>query len=446
MSEHARYSPSGAKKWMTCIGSPAMEHGQPDDSNVYTDEGTAAHALASMCLEGNKHPAAFLGRVLHIVNGVYDPTNKTGAAPKIGDVVRSFEVDADMVAHVNTYVCRVKEYAERGELLVEERVPIQQITGEKDAGGTADGIVILQDSATLELQVHDLKFGMGVKVYAEKNHQGMMYLLGALHKFEPVYGRPSKFRFVIHQPRLDHLDEWDCTYDELMEFAALAKKRAEDATSAFEFRANWIGKDNSYLTPGEHCKNAFCKARATCPALAKYVTDAVGADFEVLTTTKVSPEQAVSIQFSALDYEGMKKLGEKNAAVEIILDWCKAIRARVEGALFENHNSEKAQQALGFKLVEGKRGNRQWEDVEKVEAALKGMRLKSEEIYDMSVKSPTQIEKVLKDHPKQWAKVTKMVTQKDGKPSVTELNDKRPALVIKPTADDFVVTDGSDLV
>ena len=439
MSEHARYSPSGAKKWMTCVGAPAMEHGQPDDSSEYADEGTAAHALASMCLEGNKHPAAFLGRVLHVVNGVYDPKNTTGAAPKIGDVVRSFEVDTDMVAAVNTYAQRVKEYAERGELMVEQRVPIHQVTGELGACGTADGIVILQDGATLEFQAHDLKYGMGVKVYAERNPQCLMYLAGVVHELEPIYGRPTKLRAVIHQPRLDHLDEWDCTYDELMAFVAEAKERAGLAALAFEKRANWIGKDNSYLSPGDHCKTSFCKARATCPALQKFVSDTIGADFEVLAAPVSVEQKEANIPALPTD---LARLGKLNASVELILDWCKQVRARVEGALFENHNSDEAQAALGFKLVEGKRGNRQWEDEKKAEEALKAMRLKSEVIYDYSVKSPTQIEKALKtEHPKQWAKVSALVVQKEGKPSVTELKDKRPALVIKPTADEFEVTD-----
>ena len=64
MSEHAVYSPSGAKKWMTCSGSIAMEAGEPGDCNEYTDEGTAAHQLASMCLSAEALPSAYLGRIL----------------------------------------------------------------------------------------------------------------------------------------------------------------------------------------------------------------------------------------------------------------------------------------------------------------------------------------------------------------------------------------------
>ena len=437
MSQHAQFSPSGAKKWMACPGSVAMEFGEPDDSNEYSDEGTAAHALAAMCLTENRLPAAFLGRQLRVVDGVYDPTGQA----RVLKTQRTFPVDAGMVEHVTTYVLRVREYAERGELLVEERVPIGHITDEEDAEGTADGVVVLSDGATLEFQVHDLKFGRGVPVSAVKNPQGMFYLLGALQKFEPIYGRPSRLRFVIHQPRRDYLGEWDCTYDELMAFAAEARERAKVARFAFEQRLAWMPKkETGYLTPGQHCDDNFCKARAKCPALAKFVTDSVGADFEVLALT-----QPTDGSFKALIPTDLNALGEKYKAIEIISDWCKQIRAKVEAALFENNNSDKAQAALGCKLVEGKKGNRAWNDPDAAAEALKKMRLKVGEIYDFSLKTPPSIEKVLKEKPKRWAAMVKLISQKPGVPSVAELTDKRPPWAVKPTADDFA-TDGSDLI
>jgi hypothetical protein len=129
--------------------------------------------------------------------------------------------------------------------------------------------------------VHDLKFGRGVAVSAERNPQLMLYALGALRKFD-VLGTFKRVRLVIHQPRIqDAPSEWDCTVDELLAFSAEASKLARHAMTAYEFRANWMGKDNSYLQPSDDaCK--FCKAKATCPALAAKVVETVGADFEVL--------------------------------------------------------------------------------------------------------------------------------------------------------------------
>ena len=434
MSEHAVYSPSGAEKWATCAGSIAMEHGIPNDSNDYTDEGTAAHALSSMCLTEGKHPAAYLGRKLHVVNGVYD-ADYSGVPQGVGDAVRTFTVDTEMVAHVNTYVQKVLEYAKGNELQVEQRVPIDHVTGEQGAAGTSDAIVLTANGA--ELQVHDLKYGTGVKVFAKENKQGILYLLGALEQLRETLvltgePPPSRFRFVIHQPRLDWLDEWGCTYDELMEHAETLKQAAGLARIAFEFRENWMGKTTNYLRPGEHCKPAFCRARATCPALAQKVQDDVGADFDVLVA---GTPAALASRVPAADQLAL--LGQKFAALDLIQDWCKQVRARCEAVLFESHNAPEVQTALGIKLVAGKKGNRQWTDENEAAETLKKMRLKIEDIYDMSVKSPTVITKALKDTPKRLAKVTPLITQKEGQPTVTDLADKRPALVMSPVSDDF---------
>jgi len=451
MSAHAIYSPSGAKKWMTCVGSIAMEAGEPEECNEYTDEGTAAHQLSAMSLSANVPPAGYIGRVLEVVNGVYWPGGSAPLPPRLkghnADIRREFTVDADMVTPVHDYVNRIREYAAQGELMVEERVPVGHITNEEGAEGTADAVVYLDQDGG-ELQVHDLKYGRGVRVFAEKNPQGMLYLLGALHKFAPLYGAPKRFRFVIHQPRLYHLDEWSCTHDELMSFAAEASKKASAARHALETRKLWMGRDSSYLTAGAHCAKSFCRARATCPALAVFVSKAVGADFEVLAAasdpkrTDIKPDKAIA----ALIPTDLKALGEKGAVLDIIADWCKQVRAKIEAALFESMNSGQAQGALGFKIVEGKKGNRQWANEAEAEALMKKKRMKVEEIYDMSVKTPPAIEKALKDeHPAWWKELNALVTQKKGQPSVTELADKRPALVLTPVDDEFTVYGENDL-
>lgn len=437
MSEHARYSPSGAKKWLTCAGSVAMEHGEPNGGNEYSDEGTAAHWLAALCLTEGAHPAAYIGRQIHVVDGAV----RIAEAPE-GVVVRTFVVDAEFAGHVNEYVQRIRQFAKNNDAFYEERLPIGHVTGEEDAHGTGDAVIIAGNGH--EIQVHDLKFGRGVEVFAENNPQLMIYALGAVEKFSAVYGEPKRIRLAIHQPRIGHFDEWDCSYEELLKFKTFASERAGVATTAFEFRDNWLGKDDAYLTPGEHCKNSFCRARAKCPALAKFVTDTIGADFDVLVSKQVDVTKTPD-EGGVLPVD-LAELGRKNAAVDLIQDWCKQIRAKVEAALFEHDNNEKAQAALGFKLVQGKRGNRAWSDSSEVETLLKKMRLKTEEIYDFSVKSPTKILDALKDQPKRVAKLTPLVVQKEGQPHVAPLGDKRPALVLKPAADEFEAEDGSDLV
>lgn len=443
MSEyHAVHSPSGAKKRFACPGSLAMEAGMSNDGNDYTDEGTAAHALASMCLIDGSHPSGYLGRVLHVVDGVYvaDPTEAEQAHAG-GHVMRTYTVDVEMAGKVNVYVQSVRKFAEGNTLDAEQALPIGHVSGEEGATGTGDAIIVTADYK--ELQAHDLKYGMGVEVSAVENPQGMYYLSGALElhraEFEAIGEMPERFRFVIHQPRLDHLSEYSCTYDELMAWQEKARKAEDYARMALEQKESWIHtEDPPVLVPGEHCKSAFCKARASCPALDKFVQRSVQADFEVmLTDTKATTAARIPTD--------LKQLGAKFAVLDIVADWIKQVRARAEAALFDSNNASEVQQALGLKIVQGKKGNRAWDDAAAVEALLKKMRYKTEVIYDLSVKTPPALEKLGIIKPGHMEKLAEHIKQAEGKPSVAPLDDKRPALDITPKADAFAVEEGSDL-
>ena len=127
------------------------------------------------------------------------------------------------------------------------------------------------------------------------------------------------------------------------------------------------------------------------------------------------------------------------AAVDLVEQWCKAVRAEVESRLLQG------QEVPGYKLVQGKRGARAWTSAEEAEAILKSMRLKQDEMYDLKLISPTTAEKVLKESPKRWNRIAPLISQSEGKPSVAPESDKRPALVLGAVEDDFEqVTD--DLV
>jgi len=131
-------------------------------------------------------------------------------------------------------------------------------------------------------------------------------------------------------------------------------------------------------------------------------------------------------------------LSEKMAVLDIVDDWIKAVRGRVEYELL--HGNE----VPGYKLVQGKQGNRSWKDAEEAEAKLKSMRLKKEEMYNYTLISPTNAEKLLKDTPKRWASLQENIGRSPGQPSVAPVSDKRPALVIKPVADEFEAVDDEE--
>ncbi len=105
--------------------------------------------------------------------------------------------------------------------------------------------------------------------------------------------------------------------------------------------------------------------------------------------------------------------------------------------------------------MQGKRGNRQWNNADEAEQMLKTMRLKVEEMYDLKLISPTSAEKLTKAAdeagkpvigPRQWPKLAAMIGQKDGQPTIAPISDKRPALEIKPVADEFAAIVEDELV
>lgn len=434
---HAMLAPSAADRWMVCTGSVAMEAPLPDDTSEYADEGTAAHELAKWCLTQGKNAHAFQGRRIEIVNGVYYPGTGPLPANLFGQrlpIRRMFECDEDMATHVQKYVRLVCSLAMHGELLVEQKLPIGHITGEEGATGTSDAVILATRDD--ELIIVDLKFGRGVKVYAERNRQGMMYALGALEEYA-LLSDWKKVRIIICQPRLDHIDEFTCTVGDLVAFAKEAAGAAWDAMAMLDKRIPL------QLAPSlKGCM--FCKANAECPAKTKFVADAVGADFDVLSQADDSAGDGVTVGEVLLKDvvpADPVSLATKMKAIEIIEDWCKAVRARVESNLLAGVP------VPGYKLVQGKRGNRAWTDAGQVERLFKSFRLKTDQMYTYTLISPATAEKVLKAKPKQWAKAVELIGQADGKASVAEESDKRPALKLNDVAADFAnVEVGADLV
>ena len=407
---HAKLSPSGAHRWMRCPGSVVLEAQYPDRSSVYAREGSAAHELAAIVLEGGAPNAqGYVGMKVEFRDGV--------------ETVQ-WPVDQAMADHVDDYVKLVRQKAQGKTLLVERKVPIGHITGEDKATGTSDAIIL--DTVNRTIEVIDLKYGVGVRVLAEDNEQAQLYALGALEE----YGIATDFEHVtmtIHQPRLNHVAEWTIPVHQIYGFADSAEQAAENCRGA-EMAAVGEAGDlvlSMFLEPGEkQCR--FCSAKASCPALRAEMTDVVGGE-----AACTLDEFAEFLPETVDAATGDNYLPIAMAKVELVEQWCKSVRAETERRLLDG------QRVDGFKLVEGKRGNRRWGEEKAVEELFKSFRMRQDEMYDFSLISPTTAEKVFKENPKRWAKVQDLITQSKGKPSVAPATDKRPEMVVKSVAEEF---------
>lgn len=410
MSDHAAFSPSGSEKRYLCPASYALEYGLPDTENEYSREGTTAHSLAELMLR------------VHLTRRE-SPEVRFHAAEELNDFRNSLpEKWKGMPEQVAKYVDKLLVYADGHELFIEQKLNYAQFVGanEDEAWGTGDGIVLTPD----EIQIHDFKYGMGVKVFAERNRQLMCYALGALDSFAMV-GDFKRVRLVIHQPRLDHLDEWDCTIEELMEFADEEWASIRQCREALSERQK--GElEEKWFNPGEkQCR--WCKAAATCPALQQL------AESEFLNEMDGPQPVPTDAQI----------LGRKLDLAPLLEHYVKAVRAEAEKQAFAGNPPIGKDGA--YKLVRGKKGNRAWSDESQAEALLKSFKLKRDDMYVSKLITPTAAESLLKkEQPRRWAKAQALISQSDGGISIAPATDKREAYIPTPSDDEFSDIDAEE--
>lgn len=388
---HSLLSPSSAHRWVVCTASVAMCKDCEETDSEYADEGTLAHELAYTMFKGLPEP-----------EGVTD----------------------EMREYVKTYVTNVGIISQ-GAIYswVEEKLDLSEVLGAPDQSGTGDYIAIVGK----ELQVHDLKYGKGVKVYAKGNWQLILYALGALEFVDLLGHEIETVKIVIHQVRVSEPDECTYTVAELKEIGEFLRKQAKSAIEVLKYPSAMVPE--SYFAPGEkQCR--FCPAKADCKALEKFALSSIVDQFEDLANEEVLQAQ-ICEAIDKVPEHTTERLSILMKNLELIQQWVKAVNEHVYSLLLNGI------EVPGFKLVEGRAGPRKWSDEKAAEEIMKSMRLKRDEMYSFKLITPTIAEKLLKDNPKKWNRLQKLVIKPEGSPTIAPASDKRPALVMKSQADDF---------
>lgn len=390
---HALLSPSGAKKWLTCSASLACEKDIPNTSGKAAVTGTACHTIAEMHLNQYiKGTALPLEREV----GAYVLDDGKGQikaliSPMKGAVL----ITADMIEQVRKYTdyCKpiidVATYAK-----LEMRVNLTEVLHPGYEGvetfGTADLVAVQELANTDEhmLIIGDLKTGRH-RVEAKENKQLMLYALGVYRRLKRRYNI-TVVRLVIFQPYAGGASEWDISVEGLWLFAKFAQKRALLALDAY-FRGKKNLKASDFKPSVDGCQ--WCRFSEQCAARTKTVNSVLAEELEDDFSLELTPEQLVA------EYEKLPLLRQHIDKVE------KAMAAAL-------HSGNKVP---GYKLVEGRPGNRAWKDAEKV-AELYGDKLTKEVLM-----TPTEAVKVIPEE-----ELKDFISRKPGAPCVATADDKRP--------------------
>ena len=414
--QHASFSPSSAHRVITCPASFLACKDLPDTPNWAAVEGTIAHFIHEYCLLNDKSPDVFVGmRPIQFM----DPTemrpeewavvpDSRGLRDANGNDPSYYwtQADADLL---KLSIERCLDIV--GDRYVEQRLDISKYTPIPGQFGTSDHIVIGKFSRTL--YVDDLKWGVGVKVYAEMNYQAILYALGVIEEYDFLYDF-DKVVIRIMQPRLDHFDEWHTTADELRE---IGKYILERFTLAMQ--------PNAPFNPDEKaCK--FCKAKATCPALAQRAQEVALGMFDDLDSEIPAPKLK-DWPLSAPDHDAMTP--EQMSAVllnrSLIEGFFEALEKRATYMLLHS------QPVPNFKLVEG-RSVRVVKNSEGYEAYLREHGVEPYRAPELV--TITEAEKALKTKDKK-AGLAAYLDKPRGKPTLALASDKREAYTA--TSDDM---------
>ena len=385
--DHALLSASSASRWLNCTPSAVLENAEgPRETSVYAQEGTLAHELGE----------------LYIRHDELRTIDDQAFSDRFDEIMNNPLFSEEMLDVVPTYVDYCVEQFHEAQsndpeaiLDVEQKLDLTEFVPE--SFGTADCVII---GGNL-LEVVDYKHGKGVPVYAEWNKQLMLYGLGALRKYDVLFDI-EEVRLTIVQPRINNISTWQISVEDLLKWAN--EELIPVAKLAFE------GKGE--LKAGDWCK--FCAVKNRCRAL--YQKNAELAKFDFQEPALLSDEE-------------ISKVLEQ---IPQLVEWANSVQDYAQNEAV-NHGKTWP----GFKLVEGV-SRRKWLDEDAVAEAIfsKIPEASEDQIYDMKLKTITQIEKIFGKKVVEQ-QLSDVIIKPQGKPTLVPISDKRPAIGLDEAVNDF---------
>ena len=370
MTKHAYLSASSSHRWLSCPPSARLCAEKPDQTSPYAKEGTDAHTLCEYKV------LTALGK------------NVTDPVPDLDFYSAEMENCAsEYGSYVMEQLEQIRLICPDSQIMVEQRLDFSRWV--PDGFGTGDCVIVADDI----LHIIDYKHGLGILVEAEHNPQMMCYALGALELFDGIYDI-STIRMTIFQPRRANVSTFECTKEELLEWAdnTLAPTAALALNGQGDFSA------------GEHCQ--FCKVKATCRKRAEHNLELAKYDFAM-------PDTLDKFEIAAI----LEKVDTLTSWASDIKEY--ALQQALSGVTYE-----------GFKVVEG-RANRKYSDEEAVAFRVKDAGF---DPYEKKVLGITAMTSLL-GKKKFEELLGSLVIKSQGKPALVPDSDKRPAM--NTAKDDF---------
>jgi hypothetical protein len=376
--KHSDFSPSSAKRWMSCPGSVRLARlAPPQVDSEAASEGTRAHE----CLE-------FVVRRFRDLKSAEKEARKRWPEEMVGHAVNSA---------VRLFSSDLRG-SDKAELLIETRVRLKTVS--TLIFGTLDYAWVERWG---DLCVADYKYGRHLvqpRDYdGELNPQLMVYAYGVAEKHDFDF---DGIKLAIIQPRTVSEGEdpvtWErITVKELREFGKKLKASLEAAKSPV-----------APLVSGDHCR--WCPALATCPKQSADALEKANIVFDVDDGIQAAPSPFL------LTPDRMPRILEGCKALE---EWIKAVRAEADRMALEDRK-----EIPGYKVVQ-RRANRTWTP-EAPKIALARFGAMAFEVPEPKLLSPAQMEKKLGVQGKGF--VSKHAETPFKGYELVPVTDKRPAV------------------